>query len=81
MGVFLKEKHWFIDYYVRGVRKRERVYGSKRDAERALHKRKIQIMEGRFYEIEKPKKAKFSDFVKRKTLSRRLNFIRPTQDV
>ncbi len=64
MGVYQKNNHWYIDYYAKGVRKRERVYGSKRDAERALHKRKIQVMEGKFYEIEKLKAMKLKELIR-----------------
>ncbi|HLG18380.1 MAG TPA: site-specific integrase [Bdellovibrionota bacterium] len=51
MGVYKKDQNWFIDYYVNHKRYRESVGpGTKRDAEKALAKRKVQIKENRIFD-------------------------------
>ena len=51
MGVFRRGKDWWIDYYVQGRRKREKVGESKSLAELALKKRKLAIAEGKFLDV------------------------------
>ena len=48
MAVFKKQGVYWIDYYVSGRRKRERIGPDKRLAETVLKKRKVDIAEGRF---------------------------------
>lgn len=48
MGVFKKEGVFWIDYYVSGYRKRERIGLDKRRADTVLRKRKVEIAEGKF---------------------------------
>jgi len=48
MGVFKKNGYWYIDYYVDGRRKREKVGPNKRQAELVLKKRRVQVAEGKF---------------------------------
>lgn len=62
MGVYNKKGNWYIDYYVDGKRKREKIGPSKKLAETVLKKRKIQIAEGKFLDIKKEERIKFSDF-------------------
>jgi integrase len=50
MAVFKKQGVYWIDYYVSGQRKRERIGPDKRLAETVLKKRKVEIAEGRFLE-------------------------------
>ena len=51
MGVYKKNRNWYIDYYVNYKRYRECVGpGTKRDAEKALSKRKVQIKENRIFD-------------------------------
>jgi integrase len=50
MSVFKKQGVYWIDYYVQGRRKRERIGPDKRLAETVLRKRKVEIAEGRFLE-------------------------------
>jgi len=59
MGVFKKGKNWYIDYYVNGRRKREKIGPSKRQALIVLQKRKVQIAERKFLDIQKHQKIKF----------------------
>ena len=51
MGVYKREKIWYIDFYANGRRIRERVGPNKRMAETALKKREVQVAENRFLEI------------------------------
>ena len=61
MGVFKKAKNWYIDYYVHGRRKREKVGPSKRQALIVLQKRRVQIAEEKFLDIQKHQKIKFEE--------------------
>jgi len=61
MAVFKKGKTWYIDYYVDGQRKRESVGSSRKMAEKVLAKRKVQIAEGRFLDIENKAKISFEN--------------------
>lgn len=47
-GVFQRKKHWYIDYYYRGRRQREKVGPSKGEAIQALCVRKSEIAQGKF---------------------------------
>jgi hypothetical protein len=53
MGVFKKQGVYWIDYYVNGRRKRERIGPDKRLAETVHRKRKVEIAEGKFLEKRK----------------------------
>jgi len=59
MGIYQKDGNWFIDYYVRGRRKREKIGPSRKLAEMVLAKRKIEIAENRFLDIRKQKLIPF----------------------
>ena len=63
MGKYQKGENWYIDYYVNGRRKREKIGPSKTLAETVLQKRKVEIAEGKFLDIRKEQKIKFTDFV------------------
>ena len=66
MAVFKSKRdgNWWIDYYFQGRRKREKVGPNKREAETVLGKRKAQIREGKFFDIQRNEKIKFGDFAK-----------------
>ncbi len=64
MGVFKKGKNWYIDYYVHGRRKREKVGPNKRQALVVLQKRKVQVAERKFLDVQRHKKVKFEDMAK-----------------
>ena len=64
MGTYLKGTDYYIDYYVNGRRKREKVGPSKKLAETALQKRKVQIAEGKFLDIDRTERVKFEAFAK-----------------
>ena len=63
MGIFKKEKTWYIDYYVNGKRKREAVGPSRRLAEKALAKRKVQIAEKRYFNIKEKPTTTFDELI------------------
>ena len=48
MAVFKKQGVYWVDYYVNGQRKRERIGPDKRLAETVLKKRKVEIAEEKF---------------------------------
>jgi hypothetical protein len=54
MGVFKKQGVFWIDYYVTGRRKRERIGPDKRLAKTALRKRKVEIAEGKWLDKRRP---------------------------
>jgi len=62
MGKYLKGKDWYIDYYVHGKRKREKIGPSKVLAENVLSKRKVEIAENKYLDIKKQNKIKFENF-------------------
>lgn len=45
MGVYKKGKNWYIDYYVKGHRKRKKIGPSKKDAELSL--KNVQVKNAR----------------------------------
>jgi len=61
MGIFRKDENYYIDYYVDGRRKREKIGKSRKLAETVLAKRKVQIAEGKFLDIKKDLKVKFCE--------------------
>ena len=61
MGIFIKAGNYYIDYYVNGQRKREKIGKSRKLAETVLAKRKVQIAEGRFLDIRRNEKIKFAE--------------------
>jgi integrase len=61
MGVFKKQGVYWIDYYVNGHRKRERIGPDKRLAEMVHRKRKVEIAEGKFLEKKRPITTTFDE--------------------
>jgi integrase len=61
MAVFKKQGVYWIDYYVNGRRKRERIGPDKRLAETVLRKRKVEIAEGKFLERQRPITTTFDE--------------------
>ena len=62
MGLYKKDGGWYIDYYVSGKRKREKIGTNKTLAENVLRKRKVEIAENKYLDIRKQEKIKFEDF-------------------
>jgi len=65
MGVYRskKDEHYYIDYYVDGRRKREKISKNRKLAENVLAKRKVEIAEGKYLDTrEKKKRWEFEEF-------------------
>jgi integrase len=62
MAVFKKQGVYWIDYYVQGHRKRERIGPDKRLAETVLHKRKVAIAEGKYLDKRTVPRCTFDEF-------------------
>ena len=62
MGLYHKGENWFIDYRVNGRRKREKIGPSKKLAETVLKKRKVEIAEGKYLNIDRVERLKFRAF-------------------
>jgi integrase len=62
MGVFKKGRQWYIDYYVKGVRKRKKIGPSKQVAELALAQVEVKIAKGDYLGIYEDKKITLTQF-------------------
>ena len=62
MAVYKKGRHWYIDYYVKGVRKRKKIGPSKQVAELALKDVELKIAKGEYLGIYEEKKVTFREF-------------------
>ncbi len=51
MAIFKKNNSWYIDYYYKGKRKREKIGPNKKLAEAVLAKRKLEIAENRYLNV------------------------------
>ena len=61
MAIFKKQGVYYIDFYVDGARKRERIGTNYKLAEEVLHKRKAEISEGKFYPERQVKNVTFRE--------------------
>jgi hypothetical protein len=61
MAVFKKQGVYWIDYYVGGHRKRERIGPDKKLAEVVLKKRKVEIAEGKYLDKRTVPRCSFSE--------------------
>jgi len=64
MAVYKKGENWFIDFWCRGRRYRRKIGPSKRQAELALKKVKVEIAENKFFDVKKQQKVLFSEMAK-----------------
>lgn len=64
MRIYKKDENWFIDFWYRGKRYRRKVCPDKRQAELALKKVQVSIVENKFFDIKKQQKILFSETVK-----------------
>ena len=62
MGVFKKGKYWYIDYYLKGQRKRKKIGPSKHIAELALKDLEIRMAKGEYLGIYEEKRILFEEF-------------------
>ena len=61
MGIYKKGKNWYIDFYVKGKRKRRKIVPSKRRAQQVLKDVHIKIAKGEFLGIYDEKKVLFEE--------------------
>jgi integrase len=64
MAVFKKQGAYWIDYYVNGRRKRERIGPDKRLAQTVLQKRKVAIAEGKYLDKRRPITTTFDELAR-----------------
>jgi site-specific recombinase XerD len=64
MGVFKKGNNWYIDYYLKGRRKRKKVGHSKKLAEQILKDIQVKIVKGEYLGVLEEKKAIFEEFAR-----------------
>jgi hypothetical protein len=62
MGVFRKGRYWYIDYYVKGQRKRKKIGPSKQVAELALSQVQVKLAKGEYLGIYEEKKRTLLQF-------------------
>ena len=62
MGIYLKNKQWYVDYYLRGKRKRKKVGPSKKLAGQVLKDIQVKIAKKEFLDIDEEKKILFEDY-------------------
>ena len=61
VAIFRKDDHWYIDYYINGVRRREKIGSTREPAQTVLAKTKVAIAEGRFLEVFKQPRLNFGE--------------------
>jgi len=62
MGIFLKGKNWYIDYYVKGRRKRKKIGPSKKLAMQVLKDVQLKIAKGEYLGVYEEKKIPFEKY-------------------
>lgn len=62
MAIYKKHGSWYIDYYVKGVRKRKKIGTSKHVADLALAQVKVKIPRGKYLGIYDDKKITLAQF-------------------
>ncbi len=60
--VFQRGRIWYMDFSSNGKRIRQAVGQNKKQAENALAKKLVEVVEGKFFDVRKVKKIKFDDF-------------------
>ncbi|MFA5459797.1 MAG: tyrosine-type recombinase/integrase [Candidatus Paceibacterota bacterium] len=65
MGIYKKGNNWYVDYYLKGRRKRKKVGPSKKLAEQVLKDIQVKIAKGEYLGIFEEEKVLFSDFVQK----------------
>lgn len=62
MGVYKKGKNWYVDYYLKGTRKRKKVGPSKKLAEQVLKDIHVKIAKEEYLGVFEEKKVLFQEF-------------------
>lgn len=65
MAIFKKADNWYIDYYIKGRRKRKKIGHSKKLAEQVLSDVQLKIAKGEYLGIFDEKKVLFEEFTKK----------------
>ncbi len=65
MGIYKKNNNWYIDYYVKGRRKRKKIGPSKKLAEQVLKDVHVKTARGEYLGILEENKVLFKDFAQR----------------
>jgi integrase len=73
MGVYKKGNNWYIDYYLKGRRKRKKVGPSKKLAEQVLKDIQVKIVKGEYLGVFEEKKVLFEEFTQRYLVYSRSN--------
>ncbi|MFA5858405.1 MAG: site-specific integrase [Elusimicrobiota bacterium] len=63
-GMYEKNGNWYLDYYVYGRRKREKIGTDKKLAETVLKKRRVEVAENKFLDIKKKLRTKLAEIIK-----------------
>ena len=62
MGVFKNNGNWWMDYRVKGRRRRKKIDPSKRVAETVVSDIQVKIAKGEYLDIQEHKRVLFRDF-------------------
>jgi len=65
MGIYKKGNNWYVDYYLKGRRKRKKVGPSKKLAEQVLKDIQVKIAKGEYLGVFEEEKVLFTDFAQR----------------
>ncbi len=65
MGVFKRNDNWWIDYYVEGRRRREKIGPSKKLAEMVLKKQMVEMAEGKYLDLKKVPQIMFEEMAEK----------------
>jgi len=79
MGVYKKGKNWYIDYYLKGRRKRRKIGPSKKLAQQVLQDVHVKIAKGEYLGVYDKKKILFEDFSQQYLAFSKTNKAKSTQ--
>jgi len=65
MGIYKKGNNWYVDYYLKGRRKRKKVGPSKKLAEQVLKDIQVKNAKGEYLGVFEERKISFADFAQR----------------
>lgn len=65
MGIYKKGNNWYVDYYLKGRRKRKKIGPSKKLAEQVLKDIQVKVAKGEYLGVFEEEKILFSDFAQR----------------
>ncbi|MDD5679936.1 MAG: tyrosine-type recombinase/integrase [Candidatus Omnitrophica bacterium] len=62
MGIYRRGENWWIDFYARGNRVREKIGPIKKLAENALAKRRTEVIENKYFDIDNIPRIRLKEF-------------------